>query len=462
MDFSSMYEFPCPPGVTPMGNQRERFNMLLNNPYAFDLSDMGTGKTFTSIWAADFLTRETGTSALIFAPLSTLGVVWGPSYERLFGEDMDRALVLKGSTLQRARTIRENKATHFITNYESLLSHDFREAVLASDISVIVLDEVTAFKNANSARSKALRKIAYNRVVWGLTATPRPQALMNVHGIVRAVRQDYSESATRFKMRTHVRFDQWTWVPKGDPVKIAYELLQPSIRVKRTDCYELPPTLPPERRKVELSKETKALYKELRKEAYKLFKDGDSISVANEASMRTKLLQVAGGAVYTERGTKIVGIDDRARELLDVLEQTDEKIVTIVPYTSQIEALTTVIRKAGHTCACINGKMKPKDRTHVINRFQNTMHPRIILTDPRCLAHGVELYAASIIVFYLPIDSNELYQQAIGRLTRRGQKLSVKIIQLYATALEASIYNKLEANETIQGAVLAALTTKDL
>lgn len=454
IDYAKDYDFPGP--WEPMDNQILRFNFLLDNRYALDLSEMGTGKTATATWAADYLMRETGCSVLILAPLTILDTVWRKTLDSVLGNSPIRRFILTKSNSHRARTIRENSNSFFVTNPESLLSREFRDAVFESGISVLILDEVTAFKHPNVKRSRYLRLVAANKVVWGLTATPMPNSIMNAFGVAKAVRQDYLESMTRFRGRTHNKIGQWNWIPREDALDEANKILRPSIRIPREACYSIPAETT-ETRIVALSDDCKRLYRQLRKHAFATLTSGVDITIAHEAALRNKLMQVAGGAVYTPEGTETLDPGGRKTELVDILQQTDEKLVVYVPFRSQLKLVEGICKEEGYSVVAVHGDTPIKDRSRFIELFQTTRHPRIIVADPRCMSHGVELFAASIIVWWLPIDSAEYYEQAKGRLTRRGQTKHVLNIQLCGTKLEKAAYDRLEKRQSLQGLLLDAL-----
>ena len=454
------YEFPGP--FRPMQNQIERFHFLLSHQYAFDLSETRTGKTATAIWAADYLMRQAGGSILVLAPKTTLTTVWEKHYANLVGDSGVPYCVLSGSNATRAKQISETTGCAFISNYECLLSTAVRNAIHASDIHTIVVDECSKFKhykhNASDSQSlhTGLREIAVGRNVWGLTATPMANTPMNAYGVARAIRQDYREAMTRFRNRTHIHVDQFTWVPTADAVEAAYHILQPSIRVLREDCYAIPDATT-ERRLVSLGDDANRAYKQLRREGLIQLQGGGCISAVHEASLRNKLLQVAGGAAYTNDGSFAFDPGERAREVLNILEQTDDKIVILVPYRNQLELVKEFVTKAGYTCTCIHGDVSAKDRGRLIDLYERTRHPRVLAADPRTLSHGVELAAAGVIVFWLPVDSNETYRQACDRPIHRGQTKGVLIIQLCGTKEEAKIYDRLEKREKLQGVLLESL-----
>jgi SNF2 family DNA or RNA helicase len=279
---------------------------------------------------------------------------------------------------------------------------------------------------------------------------------MNAYGVARAIRQDYREAMTRFRNRTHTHVDQFTWVPTEHAVEAAYNILQPSIRVLREDCYAIPDATT-ERRLVGLGSDANRAYKQLRREGLIQLQGGGCISAVHEASLRNKLLQIAGGAAYTSDGSFAFDPGERAREVLNILEQTEDKIVVLVPYRNQLELVKEFVTKAGYTCACIHGDVSSKDRGRIIDLFERTRYPRVIAADPRTLSHGVELSAAGVIVWWLPPDSNEVYRQANDRPIHREQTKGVLIIQLCGTKEEAKIYDRLEKRQKLQGVLLESL-----
>ena len=454
--------YPYPGPWAPMENQRLRVEFLLSHQYAFDLSETRTGKTATAIWAADYLMRQAGGSILVLAPKTTLTTVWEKHYANLVGDSGIPYYVLSGSNATRAKQISEASGCAFISNYECLLSTAVRNAIHESDIHTIIVDECSKFKHYKHHKGDSqslhtgLCEIAIDRNVWGLTATPMANSPMNAYGVARAIRQDYREAMTRFRNRTHTHVDQFTWVPTEHAVEAAYNILQPSIRVLREDCYAIPDATT-ERRLVGLGSDAEKAYKLLRKEAYLQLNGGDTITAVHETSLRNKLLQIAGGAAYTNNGSFAFDPGERAREVLNILEQTEDKIVILVPYRNQLELVKEFVTKAGYTCACIHGDVSAKDRGRIIDLFERTRHPRVIAADPRTLSHGVELSAAGVICFWLPVDSNETYRQACDRPIHRGQKKGVLIVQLCGTKEEAKIYDRLEKRQKLQGVLLESL-----
>src|SRR5579864_9505459 len=66
------YDWPCAPGIKPYESQKITSNFLVMHPHCYNFSDMGVGKTLSTLWAADWLMSQypKGTfRALVVCPL---------------------------------------------------------------------------------------------------------------------------------------------------------------------------------------------------------------------------------------------------------------------------------------------------------------------------------------------------------------------------------------------------------
>lgn len=462
MSFDGLYRFPVPEGLQPMDNQRERFNFLLSHPRAFDFSEMRTGKTWTALWSLDFLLRQAGGSALVIAPRTTLFSVWAKACNELFGRSGYRKWgVLRGSARQRAEAIRKNQDTIFITNPAALLMEEFCEAVANTNIGAFVVDECTCFKNSRAAQSKHARALMHGAIAWGLTATPMPNEPLEAYGLATCFVEGYRESIRRFKDRTYTRVGQWTWVPRPDAMQTAYRLLQPAIRVKQEDCFAIPASLPVPL-DVEMAPEQAKAFKALRNHALLELQKG-TVTAANEAVLRSKLLQVAGGSVISDSGVEHIAAGPRFNTLADILDWVppDAKVLIFAPYRGQVMAVTRWLQDQEQSVACMHGDVPDKQREAIIAGFEDDTGARIIVADPRCMAHGLELSRASIVVWWIPVDSNELYTQACGRVQGRKQEREIIVFQMMSSPLERKIYAMRDSRERNQAGLQALLEAGD-
>jgi SNF2 family DNA or RNA helicase len=70
------------------------------------------------------------------------------------------------------------------------------------------------------------------------------------------------------------------------------------------------------------------------------------------------------------------------------------------------------------------------------------------------MAHGLTLTAASTVVWYGPINSNEQYTQANGRVERIGKRHTSNVVHIEATQLEYRMYERLKNKQALQGVLL--------
>jgi len=102
----------------------------------------------------------------------------------------------------------------------------------------------------------------------------------------------------------------------------------------------------------------------------------------------------------------------------------------------------------------INGEVPPKARDEIFRRFQSKEDPRLLIADPATMSHGLDLFAASVVVWYGATDRTELYLQANRRIDRPGQTVPTTIVQLAATPVEREIFRRAASNTAMQDVIL--------
>ncbi len=446
------YDYDWPGRHKPFDAQRVTANFLSVHPRAFVLSDMGTGKTLASLWAADFVMRRNpGMRGLVVAPLSTLERVWADEIFRNF-LGRRKAVVLHGSAAKRRELLRQ-EADYYVINYDGLEVLQ-KDLAARSDIRGVIIDEASAYRNRTTARHSLGRKLLAGRdYVWLMTGTPVPNGPTDAYGLAKLVNNCFGESWSSFHDRTMQKMSMFKWVPKAGAHAEAYKLMRPAVRFAINDCIDLPPCTI-QQRDVELSPEQNAAHKAMKRDLQIMASKGP-ITAANEAVLRLKLLQIACGAIYgPDREIHHVSAAPRIKILREVMEQCREKIIIFAPFTSVTTMLSKELKK-DYSVEIIRGDVSAKQRNQIFSDFMSAAHPRVLVADPGTMSHGLTLTAASAIIWYAPTDRTETYLQANKRIDRPGQVHATTIVQLAATAVEREIYRRLESNETMQGLVLA-------
>jgi SNF2 family DNA or RNA helicase len=172
---------------------------------------------------------------------------------------------------------------------------------------------------------------------------------------------------------------------------------------------------------------------------------GEMISAVNAASGLTKLLQISGGAVYTDKKDVIeFDIKPRLAALNEVIDETNQKILIFVPFRHTIELVNKHLVKQGYGCEIINGDVSANERRNIFNRFQNFDDPRVLIIQPQSASHGVTLTKADTVVFWSPVSSVEAYLQCIARIDRVGQKNKMTVVHLQGSEVERKMYAMLQ------------------
>jgi SNF2 family DNA or RNA helicase len=231
-------------------------------------------------------------------------------------------------------------------------------------------------------------------------------------------------------------------MPKPNASQVVFKALQPAIRFTKKECLDLP-EITHVFRDAPLTPQQDKFYKLLKKEML-MVAAGEEISTVNAAVNINKLLQISGGAVYSDTGAVIeFDVSNRLRVVEEVINESSQKVLVFIPFTHTIELLKEHLRGAGITCDVINGAVPVNKRTEIFKRFQETEYPKVLLIQPQAAAHGVTLTAADTIIWYAPVTSIETYLQANARIDRQGQKNAMTIVHIKGSPVEARLYNML-------------------
>jgi len=232
-------------------------------------------------------------------------------------------------------------------------------------------------------------------------------------------------------------------MPKYDYKLQVFNALQPAIRYTKQECLDLP-TLTYQTRLAPLSAQVSKYYKTLKKQML-IEAAGEQISAVNAAASIQKLLQISGGAVYTDKHQVVeFDISPRLNILREVLDETTNKVVIFVPYLHTIDVITEYLSKAGITNSVIQGSVGAKERAVIIDKFQKLEDPKVLVIQPQSASHGITLTAADTIVFWSPVMSVETYLQCIGRIERVGQKNKMTVVHLQGSEVERRMYQMLQ------------------
>jgi SNF2 family DNA or RNA helicase len=429
------------PGLyTPFDHQKVTASYVSIRKKAFVFNEAGTGKTSAVIWAADYLMRlGIVKRVLVICPLSIMYSAWR---DDIFKTAMHRtSMVAHGERDKRAKII-QSTAEFVIINFDgvNIVSKEIYDA----RFDLIIVDEANAYKTATTKRWKTLAKLVNTDTrLWMMTGTPASQSPVDAFGLARLVSPNrVPKYVTAWKDKVMYQVTRFKWVPKIDAQKSVFTALQPAIRFTKKECLDLP-DLTYQTREVPISPQVAHYYNTLKKQ-FLIEAAGAQISAVNAAASLSKLLQISGGAVYTDKKDILdFDISPRLNAMMEVVDETVNKVVVFVPYLHTIEPVSQHLRDNGISTEVIKGEVSAKERAEIIGRFQTQANPRVLVIQPQSASHGITLTAADTMIFWSPVMSVETYIQCIGRIDRVGQKNKMTVVHLQSTEAERKVYTML-------------------
>ena len=451
------YEWPG--DRKPFDAQRQTAGLLTMNKRAYVLNSMGTGKTKAALWAWDYLySRGLAKKALVVSPLSTLKFTWAREILATLGESRKSSVVHHNSKAKRIERLQDPEADIFIINHDGtkLLYDEIKTLLKAGVIDTIVIDELAVYRNGKSDRTKKMKELAaLAEWVWGMTGSPMPRSPTDVWAQCQIITPStVPKFFGHFRDRVLVKLDQFKYAPKQNAVEIAYGVMQPAVRFTMDDVQELP-ELVTQTRDIAMGTKQAKIYKALASACHAAIGNSE-ITAANAGAVMLKLLQVATGWVYDkERQTVALDGHDRIDALVETIDQAEQKVLVFVPFIHALDGISAALAKEGIDHAVVSGATAANTRAEVFNDFQNTTRYKVLLAHPQCLAHGITLTTANTIVWYAPVTSLEIYEQANARIRRVGQQHKQLILHLQSTPVEKKIYKLLANNQQVQDAFLS-------
>jgi SNF2 family DNA or RNA helicase len=441
----------------PFDAQRQTAGLLTMNKRGYVLNSMGTGKTKASLWAWDYLySRGLAKKMVVIAPLSTLKFTW---LREVFATLPHRKAVVvhHASRDKRVARLTDPEFDIYILNHDGakLLHNELMQLVKDGVIDTITIDELAVYRNSKSVRTKQMKELAAGMEwVWGMTGSPMPRSPTDVWAQCQIVTPNtVPRYFSHFRDMVMTKLNEFKYVPKANAVEVAYSVMQPAVRFTIDDVQELP-ELTVQTRDVEMGANQAKVYKALASACHAAIGKSE-ITAANAGAVMNKLLQVATGWVYDkERTTVPLDGKERLEALIETIDAAEQKVLVFVPFIHALDGISEKLTSEGIEHAVVSGNTPVNQRSEIFNLFQNTSKYKVLLAHPQCLAHGITLTTANTIVWFAPVTSLEIYEQANARIRRVGQKHKQLVLHLQSTPVERRIYKLLQNNQQVQDAFL--------
>ena len=441
----------------PHDYQRYATKFIVEHPVAAVILQMGLGKTAVTLAAINELMYEMFEvrRVLIIAPLRVSKVTWTDEIKKWDNFSHLTCSVAVGTEKERIEALKADTDICII-NRENI-PWLVEKSGIPFEFDMVVIDELSSFKNASSKRFRAFMKVRpYAKRVVGLTGTPSPNGMMDLYAEYKCL--DMGARLGRFLnqyRRSYFRPDKTNGqivysyaILPGAEEQIYQRIADITISMKAMDHLKMQELIS-NRYPVYMDRKEESLYKRLKRD---LILPDEEITAANAAALSGKLSQMANGAVYSENGESVLIHERKLDALEDITEAADGPILLCYWYKHDLERIKERLSNIGVSFEEIG--------TEASIRRWNAGEIQVGLIHPAAAGHGLNLQqGGNTIVWFGLTWSLELYQQTNARLWRQGQEKSTVVVQHIVTAgtIDEDILRALTGKADIQNALISAV-----
>jgi len=389
---------------------------------------------------------------LVIGPLRVARSVWPEERQKWDGLDFLKMSVMVGDAKQRAAALR-TQADVFVINRDNVkwLTDYLEKHNMPWPFDMVVIDELSSFKNHQSQRWKALRKVRpYIKRIVGLTGTPASNGLLDLWAEVFLI--DKGERLGRFITRYREAYFKpagmnpytgvvYNYVPRAGAEEQIYQRIGDiSVSMKAKDYLQMPECLTVTHN-VEMEAEERKLYDAMKQDLL-VELEGDTLTADNAATLSNKLLQMANGAIYGAENTVKHIHDKKLEALFDLIEQANgQSVLVCYWYKHDHQRIQEFLAAKGMPTRDLKSDQDIAD--------WNAGKIPVALISPASAGHGLNIQQGGhILIWFSQVWSLELYSQTNARLWRQGQNEVVTI-------------HHIVTKDTVDEDVLSALKRKD-
>ena len=448
----------------PHAYQAYAIQQIIERPKLGLFQGMGLGKTVETLTAINDLryNRWQVSRVLVIAPKKVAEATWQHEAQQWDHLRHLRIVSVLGTAKQRVQALYE-AGDIWVVNRENVpWLVDYYKQDWPFDM--VILDESSSFKNPSSKRFKKLKLVLpkITRLVE-LTGTPAPNGLEDLWAQVYLLdggarlgrtissyretffRQDYARPGQVYRTYT---------IQDGAADQIQQAVSDICISMRSEDFLDLPPYIMDEIPVVLDGKAQKA-YKKLEKEML-LEIDGETITAGTAAVLNGKLLQLCGGAVYSEDGTVTEVHSCKMAAFLEVIEQLHgEHALVFYWYKHERDRIQQALSGSGLRVRVYAGAEDEE--------AWNAGDVDVLLAQPVSCGYGLNLQRGGhhAIWYTLPNWALEIYQQANCRLYRQGQQYPVIThVLLVQGGMDCDVMAALDGKGDMQDRLLEALKAR--
>ena len=310
--------------------------------------------------------------------------------------------------------------------------------------ALIGIDESTTIKNPTAKRTKNILEIGnlakYRRILTGSPVTKSPLDLFSQCKFLDPFHLGY-DSYYAYRSRYAHMLERNFGGRRVQIVgsyrrlgELADKLEKFSYRVLKEDCLDLPEKVFT-RRLVELTDEQKKVYRQMKEMALAVLDDGKMMSTMNVMTQLMRLHQVTCGHFKADDGTISHLKNNRIDSLMELLEETEGKVIIWANYVEDIKNIVAALKKVYGDDSTVeyHGAVDAGVRQEQIALFQEKNGPvRYFVGNAQTGGYGITLTAANTVIYYSNNYDLEKRLQSEDRAHRIGQTGSVTYVDLIA------------------------------
>jgi len=441
------YKFKTP----PYKHQLVALDKSWNKETFAYFMEMGTGKTKVLIDNMAMLyDKGKIDGALIVAPKGVVSTWTSQEIPAHLPTHIEKTIVLwQANITQKQKDKLDSlfeigEELHILVMNVEALSTDkgklFAAKFLRAHKSLLVMDESTTIKNPKAKRTKNILDLSriskYRRILTGSPVTKNPldlysqcefldPYLLNFASFY-AFRNRYAEMK-----QVNIAGRMINLVSGFKNLAELAEKLKPfSYRVLKEDCLDLPDKIYM-KRTIELTKEQKKTYEQMKKEALATL-NGKTTTTVNVLTQLMRLQQITCGHFTADDGSVQNIKNHRLDELMSVLAEAEGKVIIWAHFQHDVKNILKAISKEYGPGSVVDYYgLTPQDKRHNnIKRFQKPNGTRFLVGTPQTAGYGITLTQANTVVYYSNGYDLEKRMQSEDRAHRIGQKLSVTYIDI--------------------------------
>lgn len=410
-------------------DQDAAIDRLFNFDETMLVAGMGAGKTVISLTAISELMADGVLGrVLIFAPLRVAEDVWRQEAAKWEHTQHLDIQLCTGTAKQRVKILAE--ATGIVLLNFDLMSWFFSVYKKDHGFDGLLIDELSKLKGGGKGFKKMRNHLGSFKWLVGMTGTPVAEDFEGLFYQVFTLDKGKRFGGRKDKYLSEFFFaedyDEYNWQLKPDGAERIIKLISDLVYTVPDYRHTLP-KLHKFEAVVEIPDETKALYKQFEKTGVLEIAGEPTQSADNAAVLSGRLQQLASGALY---------IDDEFGERMGTCQLHDAKIAVCERLVRELKGEPVVI------CYWFKHELERLEKLfpHAVNLNEpgandrwNSGDIKILLVQPMSCSHGLQLqFGGRNILFFAPIWSNDIVEQMIARLWRKGQQQEVNVWEIIA------------------------------